>query len=94
MTYIISNIRVVCYSAHDNIVHSLHCHCSQKIRYTQLHCASWDNYSGRYAHSYSDSPSAPHSWSPDSVMEDFEKDGFLKMLDELNQTLGLVSLSA
>ena len=33
------------------------------------------------------------SWSPEAIMKDFEKDGFLKMIDELNQTIELMSFT-
>ena len=33
----------------------------------------------------------PTEWTPDTVMEDFEKDGFLQMMDDLNKAMQLVS---
>lgn len=33
----------------------------------------------------------PAEWTPDTVMEDFEKDGFLQMMDDLNTAMQLVS---
>lgn len=57
----------------------------------QLHCASWDSYSDRYVCPSADSITSTQSWLPDTIMKDFEKDGFLKMIDELNQTVELMS---
>ena len=34
----------------------------------------------------------PNEWTPDMVMEDFEKDGFLQMMDDLNTAMHLVSV--
>lgn len=59
----------------------------------QLHCASWDSYSNRYVCPSADSTSSMQSWSPEAIMKDFEKDGFLKMIDELNQTIELMSFT-
>ena len=57
----------------------------------QLHCTSWDSYSDRYVDPSADSTTSSHSWSSDAIMKDFEKDGFLKMMDELNQTLEIIT---
>ena len=32
----------------------------------------------------------PHSWTFEEVMDEFEKGGFLQMMDDLNKTIELV----
>ena len=55
----------------------------------QFYCPSWDS----EGHSFDDANAfAPFSWSSDAVVEDFEKGGFLKMMDELNQTMEVIPL--
>ena len=48
-----------------------------------------------FLHLYEDilpTKAIPHEWTPDMIMEDFEKDGFLQMMDDLNTAMQLVTV--
>ena len=36
----------------------------------------------------------PKEWTPDMIIDDFEKDGFLQMMDVLNTAMQLVSVDS
>ena len=61
----------------------------------QLHCSLWEDLD---AHSTDDfvnphadlTPKDLEHWTPKKIVEEFEKNGFLQMMDELNKAMEFV----